>query len=139
MNKNLKLVLAVLAGLIFWGMLNFASLFGLAMLWPAFGDVGRAAQASNDYSQFTLPMLIMLLAMWTWVNVGAGWLTVFITKNRNSIWFLIAPLVLFALYNHAYVLWDNLANWYNIAVIVIFPPTLFLGSLLVKRPKANGP
>lgn len=133
MNKILKLILAVLAGLVFWIVLNFASLYGLAMLWPALSDVARAAQNLNDYSQFTLPMLILLLVMWAWINLGSGWLTVFITKSQRSIWFIIVPLTLFALYNHAYALWDNLANWYNIAVIVVFPPTLFLGSLLVKN------
>ncbi len=133
MNKNLKLILAVLAGLIFWAVLNFVSIAVLTMLWPALGEVGRAAQETNDFSQFTFPMLLLFLAMWTWVNIGAGWLTVFITKDRYSVWFLVAPLMLFAVYNHSYVFWNNLPYWYNIAVIIIFTPTIWLGSLLVKH------
>ena len=71
--------------------------------------------------------------MWCWVNPGASWLTLFISQQTLSVWVLIAVLSLYAVFNHFYVLWNNLPNWYNMAVVLIFPPTLYLGILLVKR------
>ena len=133
MNKNIKIILAVIVGLMFWGVFNFASTALLGVLWPALGSVGRAAMESGDFSHLTLLMLLLFLAMWTWVNVGTGWLTMFIAKSRTALWCVLAALTAFALYNHAYVYWNNLPNWYNIAVIIIFPPTTYLGCLLVKH------
>ena len=133
MNSKVKIVLAVVIGLVFWGLFNFASTGLLGVLWPEFGSIGRGALDSGDLSHFTLPMLLLLLAMWTWVNTGTGWLTMFIGQNRTALWCVLAVLTVFALYNHAFLYWNNLPNWYNLAVIIIFPPTLYLGSLLVKR------
>jgi len=133
MNKPLKLFFAVVAGLIVWSVLNFGSMYWLAAIWPALGEVGGYAFETGDFSRFSVPMLILLLAMWTWVNVGAGWTTVFITKHRNDVWILVVLLSIFALYNHAYVYWNNLPNWYNIVLIIIFPITTYVGGLLVKK------
>ncbi|GAB1256616.1 hypothetical protein [Aurantivibrio plasticivorans] len=132
MNTVAKNSLAVVSGILIWGIVNFASLALLAIGWPELGDVGKAAQSSGDYSQFTLTMLIIFLLMWLWVNVAAGWLTALIAKHSLPVWVVVGLLSLFALYNHLFVYWDNLPNWYNIAVIVIFPPSILAGGLLAK-------
>ena len=133
MNKNLRIALAIIIGLVFWGIFNFASTSAIGAVWSEFGAIGRAGLETGDLSHFTLPMLLLLLAMWTWVNVATGCLTMFIAKSRTALWCVLAALTVFALYNHAYLYWNNLPNWYNIAVIIIFPPTVYFGSLLAKK------
>lgn len=129
-------IAGIAAGFIIWWVALYTS-FGLfILLWPELLEVGRAAVRDNDWSLITTPMLAMLIVMYFWVNPIAGWLTVFITKNHSHAWITVIPLALYAAFQHWYTLWNVLPDWYNLAVVLLIPPLVYLGGKLVK-PKSN--
>ena len=129
---NIKSISGIVAGVIIWWAAFYMTLAIFVFFWPALIEAGRAAITDNDWSQITTPMLSLLLLMYFWVNPVAGWLTVFITKNRNHAWITAIPLFLYAAFMHLYMLWNNLPDWYNLAVIILIPPLVYLGGRLVK-------
>ena len=124
--------MGIVAGFIIWWVAFYASLAVFGFFWPALMEAGRPAVENNDYSHFTTTMLSLFIVMYFWVNPIAGWLTVFITKNRNHAWITAIPLFLYAAFMHFYMLWNNLPDWYNLAVVMLMPPLVYLGGRLVK-------
>lgn len=131
---KIRTIVGVLSGLVVWWVLFYLSVGIFAALWPAMQEAGRPAVENGDFSQLTAPMLALLIVMYFWVNPVAGWLTVFITKNRNHVWVVVVPLFLFASFQHFYVLWDNLPDWYNVLVPILIPPLVYLGGIFAKTP-----
>ncbi len=129
---NLKTTIGIVAGIIVWWVAFYTSLAVFAFFWPALIEAGRPAIENNDWSQITTAMLSLLIVMYLWVNPIAGWLTVFITKNRNHAWITAIPLFLYAAYAHFYNLWNLLPDWYNLAVPILIPPLVYVGGRLVK-------
>ena len=130
MNTKSKIVVGVISGVVIWWVAFYASTAVFILLWPELLEVGRAAVQENDWSQITTPMLILLIAMYFWVNPIAGWLTTIITKNRNHVWITMIPLVLYAIQAHWFRLWNVLPDWYNLAVVLLIPPLVYLGGWL---------
>ena len=124
--------MGIVAGFIIWWVALFASGIVFSFLWPAFMEASQVMRENNDYSQLTTPMLSLFIVMYFWVNPIAGWLTVFITKNRNHAWITVIPLFLYAAHAHFYRLWNILPDWYNLAVVILIPPLVYLGGRLVK-------
>lgn len=129
---KIRPLLGILAGLVAWWVAFYASTAVFTFVWPALAEAGRPAVESNDFTRLTTPMLLLFIAMYFWVNPLAGWVTVFITKNRKHAWFTAIPLLLYAGVMHFYVLWNNLPDWYNVAVPVLIPPLVYGGGLLAR-------
>ena len=127
-----KSVLGVLAGFISWWLAFYATTSLFAAAWPALIEAGRPAIEENDWSQLTTPMLLLLLTMYLWVNPIAGWVTVRISGNRKLAWITIVPLFGYAAWMHLYTLWGLLPDWYNLMVVVMIPPFVYAGGLLIK-------
>jgi len=134
---NTKGILAIVAGILSWWVGFFAIGGAFALLVPGFIEASRIAQSENDWSQFTTPLLLCLVAMYFVINPLAGWVTTLIAKNQKYVWGTIILLTLYAAHSHLYRLWDNLANWYNVAVVVLIPPLAYLGSKLIKTEAAK--
>ncbi|MFT7470635.1 MAG: hypothetical protein ACI8XU_000527 [Kiritimatiellia bacterium] len=80
-------------------------------------------------------MLLLLLTMYLWVNPIAGSVTVRISGNRKLVWLTVIPLFSYAAWMHFYTLWGLLPDWYNLMVVVMIPPFVYAGGLLVKLKK----
>ncbi|NKB32476.1 MAG: hypothetical protein GKR91_05200 [Pseudomonadales bacterium] len=134
----MRFVSGMLAGFVVWWAAFYAIGGIILLIIPGFPEAGRIAVDENDWSHFTTVMLLPLIAMYFVINPLAGWLTVFISKNRHLVWATMAPLFLYAAHSHLIRLWDNLPNWYNVAVVVLIPPLMYLGSRLAKlEPSAE--
>lgn len=128
---NTKVIVGVVTGIVSWWA-AFLTIAGVIVYSsPEVLEAGRIAQEQNDYSQFSTATLLLLMVMWAFVNPFAGWLTAYITKSQKYVWIAMAPLLIYAIYAHWFRLWDNLANWYNVAVVVVIPPLMYVGSMLV--------
>ena len=132
-----RIILGVIAGFLTWWV-TFLAIAGLfVLLIPGYLEAGRLAQDQNDWSQFSNSMLLFMTAMYVVINPITGWVTVFITRNRNCVWATMAPLILYAAHAHLYRLWNILPDWYNLAVVFLIPPLVYLGGRIVKLEPAQ--
>jgi len=127
-----RTVVGIIVGFASWWVVFLLSLALMALLWPAFGEVGRSVQGSNDYSTLTTGMLALLLGEYVYINGIAGWVTVKITERKSAVWIAGAPIVAYAGYEHLHVLWDALPAWYNLGVVGFIYPFSFLGGSLAR-------
>src|SRR5262249_19776802 len=114
-----------------WWALFWLTLVVMAMLWPAFLEVGRTVRASHDYSTLTTGMLVLLLATYVYINGLAGWIATRIARNRSAMWFAVTPVFAYAAFEHLHVLWHALPAWYNLGVVGFIYPFSWLGASLV--------
>ncbi len=135
---NTRVIVGVVTGIISWWAAFFAIGGVIVYSNPEVLEAGRIAQEQNDYSQFSTTTLLLLMVMWVFVNPFAGWLTTYISRSQKYVWIAMAPLLIYAIHAHWFRLWDNLANWYNVAVVIVIPPMMYLGSMLVKL-ESRGP
>ncbi len=129
---NTRAIVGVVTGIVSWWA-AFLAIAGIIVYSnPEILEAGRIAQEQNDYSQFSTTTLLLLMVMWVFVNPFAGWLTTYISRSQKYVWIAMAPLLIYAVYSHWFRLWDNLANWYNVAVVLVIPPLMYAGSMFVK-------
>jgi hypothetical protein len=129
---KVRTVVGIIVGFLSWWALFFVTLGLVALLWPAFGEVGKSVRASNDYSTLTTGMLVLLLGAYVYINGLAGWATVRISRRRSAVWIYGALIFAYAAYQHLHVLWDSLPVWYNLGVVGFIYPFSFLGASLVR-------
>lgn len=127
-----RTVVGIIVGFLSWWALFLLTLVVLAMLWPAFAQVGRSVQASHDYSGLTTGMLVLLLATYVYINGGAGWIAARVAGRRSAVWFAVTPVFLYAAFQHLHVLWDALPAWYNLGVVGFIFPISWLGASLTR-------
>jgi len=127
-----RTVVGIIVGFLSWWALFLLTLVVLAMLWPAFAQVGRSVQASQDYSGLTTGMLVLLLATYVYINGGAGWIAARVAGRRSAVWFAVTPVFLYASFQHLHVLWDVLPAWYNLGVVAFIFPFSWLGASLTR-------
>ena len=133
-----RTVVGIIVGFVSWWGIFLLSLTLMALLWPAFGKVGKSIQESGDYSVLTTGMLALLLSGYVYINGIAGWVTVRITGHKSAIWIACAPTAAYAVYEHLYVLWHMLPAWYNLGVVGFIYPLSFLGgSFALTSPKTS--
>ena len=113
-----------------WLLFNVLTIL-LAMTWYDFAQAGSLALRSRDYSALTTPMLVILLAMWSCAYLGAGWVTVLISRHPQHIWIMATPWFLYLATMHLYVEWSSFPPWYNLGVVMFVYPLTWLGGRLV--------
>jgi len=123
-----RITVGIVAGLIAWivGFYAVGIAFGLA--WPAYAEAARFMFRDNDFSHFATPMLFVNWVVFLAAGTFAGWLALWIAKNR------MAPLVVAALWfvygvvNHYWLVWDKLPGWYNVIVPFVIAAPIFVWS-----------
>lgn len=133
MKINFRVVGGLAAGITVWWLTFYISLGTFVLLWPEILDAGQAAVRDNDWSLLTTPMLVLFTVMYFWVNPIAGWLTVRITRNLTHTLITAIPLILYAAFQHWYALWGLLPDWYNIIVVLLIPPLVYLGGKMAAQ------
>ena len=132
-----RTVVGIIVGFLSWWALFLLTLGAVAILWPAAAEAGRRAQASHDYSVLTTGMLVLLLATYVYINGLAGWITARVAGRRSAVWFAVAPVFLYAAFQHLHVLWHVLPAWYNLGVVGFIFPFSWLGASLPRTPSRN--
>jgi hypothetical protein len=123
-----RTVVGIIVGFLSWWALFLLTLVVIAMLWPAFGEVGRTVRASRDYSALTTGMLALLLVTYVYINCIAGWITARLAGRRTAVWFAVTPIFVYAAFQHLHTLWHALPAWYNLGVVGFIYPFSWLGA-----------
>jgi hypothetical protein len=135
---RLRIITAIVAGLVVWMVGFFVIGIAFGLLWPAYAEAARFMFRAEDFSYFTTPMLFVNWLVFLGTGLIAGWLAAWIGKNR------IAPLVVAVLYlaygmvNHYVLVWDKLPGWYNLIVPFVMAVPIVLGGRLVGARSGGG-
>jgi hypothetical protein len=125
-------VLGVFVGALVWivGFFTLARL--LTLIWPDYALHAHTWMTAGVYD-FTPPMSGFNILFWIAAEIGAGWLTVLISRRREAGWVLAALLMAYLSYMHLYFVWDRLPWWYNLLVALPSGPAVLLGARLADR------
>ncbi len=122
MAKN---VLGVVAGLVVWMIVATIAGLVLRVSWPAYERVAAAMT-------FTLPMMIVRLAIGAVATVAMGAASARVARTRAA---TLAPgvlLVLFFIPVHV-SLWHTFPVWYHLTFLVSLVPLTYAGGRLAGR------
>ena len=121
----MRTISAVAAGVVTWmcavTLINFAPRLG----WPAYA-------ASEINFAFTLPMMIMRLAMSAGCSLLSGYVAAWIERGDKAGW--IAGLILLLLFLPDHIgLWGRFPPWYHLTFLASLPLLGWAGSRLRKQ------
>jgi hypothetical protein len=125
----------VVLGIAAWWAAFLLSTYLIITIWPTSEEFRQAVFDAGDLSVLPTAMLAAFLVMYLPIGLISGFVTAAVTSKRWHTWIVAAPIVAFAIFQHLFVLWDNLANWYNVAVVLVIAPCVFLGSKLWRGPE----
>ena len=133
----MRAVAGVVVGVAVWWTVFLLSTFLIVALWPASEELRHAIFEDRNYSVLPTAMLAMFLFMYLPIGLVSGFVTAAITKKRWHTWLAAAPITAYAILQHLFVLWDNLPNWYNVAVVAIIAPFIVLGGNFWRSAEAR--
>lgn len=124
-----RAILAVVLGLVSWGVVVTAINFGLRWWLPGY-------EAAEPTLAFTLPMMIARLSMAAVASVAAGAIARAIAPAQ---WWpaLVVGLILLVPFVPEHIrLWDKFPVWYHLTFLLTVVPLFLLGSALAPRRRA---
>ncbi len=125
-------VIGIIAGAISWWAALIAFSLIASIISPELREMGREVVRNDNYGALTTPVLAMMVFIYLWINPLSGFITVQITKSRTYAGYVAVPLTLYAVHAHWYRLWGILPDWYNLVVVIMIPPLIYLGGSLTK-------
>ena len=126
MPKPIKIVLAVLLGLVVWFVVATVANLLLRALLTGYAEAERAVQ-------FTLPMLFGRLLVGAVSSVVAGLACASVVRDLPAAAKVLAiALVLLFIPVH-YSLWAQFPLWYHAAFLLSLAPLVIVGAWLVQR------
>jgi uncharacterized membrane protein len=138
----LRAIAGVVTGAILWWAFFFAIGTGTGLLWPAYREAARLMFAAGDFSGFTTPMLFLNLVLFLAIGVAAGWIAALIGRHRFTAPVVALLYLLYTGFNHYFLVWDKLPDWYNVIVPFVIAGSIVLGGRLrmqAKDPASAGP
>jgi MFS family permease len=123
---NVRAMGSVVLGLAIWQALFMAVGIGFGLLWPDYRLAARTYFASQDFSQFTVAMMLLNFALFAIVGAICGWLVTRIGGTRTAGLVFAALSFAYGAYAHFYREWGNLPDWYNLIV-----PWIITGSIVI--------
>lgn len=118
-----KAVVGVVSGLAAWiAMVAVAGLI-LRSSWPAYASVA-------DAMTFTLPMMIVRLAIGAVATLAAGWVAGMISRRSTIATLLPGVLLLIAFIPQHISLWEKFPIWYHLTFLLSLVPLTFAGGKL---------
>jgi hypothetical protein len=133
----MRTVGGIIAGLIAWLIGFYAIGIGFGLLWPAYAEAARHMFREDDFSYFTLPMLLLNWAVFIGAGLLAGWIASSIARNRTAplavagIWFV------YGVVNHYWRVWNELPDWYNVIVPFVIALPIYVWSRVGHNAKAT--
>jgi hypothetical protein len=125
----LRRVLGIAAGALLWYVAFNVMAYSLAMLWPDYAAQGRIYIQQGLFT-FTSTMAVCNLILWVLAEVAAGWITMLITKQRQTVWVLAGLLVIALATVHLLLSWSRFPWWYNLGVVIPAGFAVLLGGRL---------
>jgi Ca2+/H+ antiporter len=122
---RLRSILAVVAGYLAWVAGFWVPAIALASVWP---ELAPLAFEDGRYDVFETPMLMSFQLIWVLANSAAGFVTRLVAKSRIEVWVAAALLFAYFAYNHFWVVWNVMPDWYNVLVVVLAVPGVLIGS-----------
>lgn len=125
-------IIGVVVGALAWMFVFFFVAFLFALLWPAYGAMGRAWFEQGVFG-FTAPMAVCNLIVWAVSAMAAGWVAMKISRNPRAVWTLAILIGLFLACIHLLLEWRTFPWWYNLGVVLPAIPAVLLGGRLGRQ------
>ena len=126
----MKMVAAVIVGLVTWILVATIVNFPLRAWWPHYHE---AETAFN----FTLGMKLVRLALGALASVCSGFVAAWIANGRRPAAIALGILLLVLFIPNHYLLWEKFPVWYHLTFLVSLFPLTLLGAML-KLPGGRG-
>jgi hypothetical protein len=126
----MKMVAAVIVGLVTWILVATIVNFPLRAWWPHYHE---AETAFN----FTLGMKLVRLALGALASVCSGFVAAWIANGRRPAAIALGILLLVLFIPNHYLLWEKFPVWYHLTFLVSLFPLTLLGAML-KLPGERG-
>ena len=126
----MKMVAAVIVGLVTWILVATIVNFPLRAWWPHYHE---AETAFN----FTLGMKLVRLALGALASVCSGFVAAWIANGRRTAAIVLGILLLVLFIPNHYLLWEKFPVWYHLTFLVSLFPLTLLGAML-KLPDGRG-
>jgi hypothetical protein len=127
----MRLILAMLAGIVAWILVAMLFNIGLRFVMPGY------AVAEPDKS-FTLAMLVARLVMGALASLAGGAAAGWIDRPAGASAWIIAAALLAAFIPAHVALWLVFPVWYHLTFLVSLAPLTLIGSMLVHRSASVG-
>jgi len=128
---------AALIGICAWWFLFFVVGITFGLVWPAYREAAGAMFNADDMSLFTTPMLLLNWVLFTINGVVVGMLITRIARIRIPALIVALLLLIYAVIEHYFVVWDDFPHWYNLIVPVVITMTIVVGSRLTAPHTAH--
>jgi hypothetical protein len=115
-----RATLSVIAGLVVWVLVVTLAGFVMRGAWPAYASVA-------DAMTFTLPMMIVRLAIGAVATLAAGWVAGMISRRSTIATLLPGVLLLAAFIPQHISLWEKFPIWYHLTFLISLIPLTFAG------------
>ena len=126
----MKMVAAVIVGLVTWILVATIVNFPLRAWWPHYHE---AETAFN----FTLGMKLVRLALGALASVCSGFVAAWIATGRRPAAIALGILLLVLFIPNHYLLWEKFPVWYHQTFLASLFPLTLLGAML-KLPGGRG-
>ena len=83
---------------------------------------------ASDMSLYTTPMLLLNWVLFTIIGGVVGIVSTRIARTRIPALIVALLLLVYAVTNHYFLVWDDFPHWYNLIVPVVIALTVVLGS-----------
>lgn len=130
---NYRTPMGIFVGFLSWWAALFATGYIAVFTIPGFREAVRPAIYDNNWASISTPMLVGAILLYCILNPLSGWITARITMNSFHAVVTAIPLTLYAITAHWIRLWNVLPDWYNVLVVVMIPPLVYLGGKLALR------
>ena len=115
-----RATLSVIAGLVVWVLVVTLAGFVMRGAWPAYASVA-------DAMTFTLPMMIVRLAIGAVATLAAGCVAGMISRRSTIATLLPGVLLLAAFIPQHISLWEKFPIWYHLTFLISLIPLTFAG------------
>jgi hypothetical protein len=127
-TMTLRAVAAVIGGIVLWPALFLAVGIGFGLAWPAYRVAARLFLDSQNFSLFTIGMMLTNFVAFAVAGLATGSLVAWIGRSRTAALVLGLLCLGYGLVDHYYLLWDILPTWYNLVVPWIMAGSIVMGS-----------
>ena len=130
---NIRAIAGIIVGLVFWWVLFIGVGIAFGLMWPDYRAAARVMFNGGGFGEFTTVMLLLNFVVFIIAGLVDGWLVSTISRNRIAGLVVAGLFLLYTLFEHYYMIWGLVADWYNVIVPWIIAGALLLGSRLVRR------
>jgi hypothetical protein len=133
---TLRAVGVFVGGIVIWSALFWIVGIAFGLAWPDYSAAAQLFFANQDFSLFTVPMMLTNFVLFTISGLASGWIVVTFGRNRKAGLALAALGLAYGLFEHYYLLWNVLPDWYNLVVPWIMGGSIYLGTRLASLKQA---